>query len=86
MPGNVQYFMSDYLELVRLRAPIYDRPASFVNPEEASALATSAYRMLQDVAVGLVQTEEVVEQEWLVKDQLEYGGAYNIRFHTNGYA
>lgn len=48
MPGNVQYFMADYLKIVRLRDPVFDKPA----PRMASTLGEDA----MDVAQRLLQS------------------------------
>lgn len=40
MPGNVQYFLSDYLKIVRLRDPVYDEPAPLMtNSDETESLS-----------------------------------------------
>ena len=66
MPGNVQYFLSDYLQIVRLRDPVYDRPAPVVQNEHKDQ-----GRLLQ-ASMGLVSDPS--------EGVKEYSGAYNMRF------
>ena len=56
MPGNVQYFLSDYLKIVRLREPVFDKPAPFVMNTDESSTESLSQRMLQ----GLTTTVETV--------------------------
>ena len=83
MPGNVEYFLSDYLKIVRLRDPVYDQPAPLITQDPASdEIESSALRFLFDVTQALSESDE----DGTYDSQLQYHGAYNNRFRTNGYA
>ena len=62
MPGNVEYFLSDYLKIVRLRDPVYDQPAPLLTSDSISASddtsSSSALRLLFDVIQAQSQSED----------------------------
>ena len=63
MPGNVQYFMSDYLKIVRLRDPVYDKPAPYINSDETGVESLSQ-RLLQGLQTTVETTLMTTDQAY----------------------